>query len=128
MIFKLRNPFEFDPFAVVWRAFRNLFPDKECQVWWEPEIRDTENGETVHGLTDFDTDNGSVMVFVSPQLSVQDAIEILAHELAHVAAGVDHDHDEVWEDAFNRIHDEYSRLVDEVPLLSETITGGDADV
>lgn len=33
-----------------------------------------------------------------------------AHELAHVAVGVEHDHDEVWQEAFDKIFEEYNRI------------------
>ena len=62
-----------------------------------------------NGLTDF-ADDGSVAVFVKPSLEVADAVEVLAHELAHVAVGVEHDHDEVWQEAFDKIFEEYNRI------------------
>lgn len=65
--------------------------------------------EAVYGLTDF-ADDGSVAVFVKPSLEVADAVEVLAHELAHVAVGVEHDHDEVWQEAFDKIFEEYNRI------------------
>lgn len=103
------TPFQNDMFAIVWQAFKNLYPDKDCQVYWEPQIRGEEDGEPVYGLTDFG-DDGTVYVFVKPSLEVADAVEILAHELAHVAVGIEHDHDEVWQEAFDKIFDEYNRI------------------
>ena len=44
-------------------------------------------------------------------IPVEDATEILAHELAHAAVGLDHDHDAEWEKAFDAIFDEYNRIV-----------------
>lgn len=67
------------------------------------------DGKPVYGLTDF-ADDGSVAVFVKPSLEVADAVEILAHELAHVAVGIEHDHDEVWQEAFDKIFEEYNRI------------------
>lgn len=87
----------------------DLYPDKECEIYWEPQIRDEEDGKPVYGLTDF-ADDGSVAVFVKPSLEVADAVEILAHELAHVAVGIEHDHDEVWQEAFDKIFEEYNRI------------------
>ena len=63
------TPFENDIFALIWQAFKNLYPDKECKCFWEPQIREDENGNEVFGLTDFD-DDGSVVVFVRPDLEV----------------------------------------------------------
>lgn len=103
------TPFQNDMFSIVWQAFKNLYPDKDCQVYWEPQIRDEEDGKPVYGLTDFG-DDGTVSVFVKPSLEAADAVEILAHELAHVAVGIEHDHDEVWQEVFDKIFDEYNRI------------------
>lgn len=106
---RLIAPFQNDMFAMVWGAFKKLYPDKDCEIYWEPQIRDEEDGKPVYGLTDF-ADDGSVAVFVKPSLEVANAVEILAHELAHVAVGVEHDHDEVWQEAFDKIFEEYNRI------------------
>lgn len=105
----LKTPFANDPFALVWRAFQNLYPDKPFEAFYDPMIRPQENGEPVYGMTDFG-DDGSVIVFVKPDLTIEQATEIFTHELAHVAVGLDHDHDDVWEEAFDRIFREYHRV------------------
>ena len=89
------TPFENDIFALIWKAFKNLYPDKKCKCFWEPQIREDESGNEV---------------FVRPDLNVSDAGEILAHELAHVAVGVAHEHDEAWENAFEAIFQEYNKI------------------
>ena len=106
---RLIAPFQNDMFAMVWGAFKKLYPDKGCEIYWEPRIRGEEDGKPVYGLTKF-ADDGSVAVFVKPSLEVADAVEVLAHELAHVAVGVEHDHDEVWQEAFDKIFEEYNRI------------------
>lgn len=107
------TPFQNDPFAVIYQAFANLFPGKECVCYWHDEIRPSEDGSTVYGLTDFPDDATAPAVFVSSNLSINNAAEILAHELAHVAVGVEHDHDAVWEKAFDDIYQEYIRIFTE---------------
>ncbi len=109
----MKTPFKNDMFALIWQAFKNLYPGKECECFWEPRIREDENGNNVFGLTDFGED-GSVVVFVRPDLEVAVAGEILAHELAHVAVGVEHDHDTAWEEAFDAIFTEYNKIGDEM--------------
>ena len=107
------SPFKNDTFAIVWEAFKNLYPDKECECFWEPYIRDEEDGTPVYGLTDF-ADDGTITIFVTPTIAVADATEILAHELAHAAVGFEHEHDETWEKAFTDIHNEYNRIGEEM--------------
>lgn len=105
--------FENDPFYLIAKAFKNLYPNKRYTAYWEPNIRDGEGGTEVYGLTDFG-DDGKVTVFVKPSLSVSDAAEIFAHELSHVAVGVEHEHDDEWNEAFSSIFDEYNRIGDEM--------------
>ena len=90
-------------------AFKRLFPDKKYTAYFEPNIRDSEHGEKVCGLTDFG-DDGEITVFIDTELSINNAVEIFAHELAHVAVGVEHDHDEVWEKAFDDLFEEYNKI------------------
>lgn len=54
------------------------------------------------GYTDFN-DDGSIVVSVSSEIPVSAAAEILCHELAHVAVGIEHEHDNAWEEAFEKI-------------------------
>lgn len=80
---------------------------------WTEKLRDDEGG-VVYGITTFPADENEVpLVEISAELTVQDAVEILAHELAHVAAGIDAGHGEAWEKAFHRIHQEYLDRLEE---------------
>ena len=102
--------FDNDPFAMVWQAYRNLYPSRPApSVEWT--TIDDEDQETAGswGYTVF-TDDGEVFVYVSCDLKVMDAVEILAHELAHVAVGAEEDHGEKWEEAFEAIFNEYNRI------------------
>lgn len=109
----LKTPFLNDVFAIVWIAFKNMYPDKDCVCFLETDFCECEDGRKPYGLTDFG-DDGSIAVFVSADLSVRDAAEILAHELAHVAVGCGKGHGAEWEDAFDRIHAEYIRICADV--------------
>lgn len=123
----MKTPFNNDIFAMIWIAFKNLYPDKDCECFWQPDIRDNSDGDECLGLTDFG-DDGKITVFVKTNLKIEDAAEIFAHELAHVAVGIEHDHDEVWERAFDAIFEEYNRIGDElfdVHTPVEVVSGKD---
>lgn len=109
----MESPFVNDPLPVVYRAFKNLFPDKSCTIFYGVKDED-EHGKESHGYTFFPDDGSEpdVTVFSENDTNVQ--AEILAHELAHVAVGQEHEHDEVWEAAFDAIHAEFCRLSDEM--------------
>lgn len=31
----MQTPFENDTFSLVWQAFKNLYPDKDCKCYWD---------------------------------------------------------------------------------------------
>lgn len=101
------------PFEMLDMAFKKLFPKVKYTAYFEPNIRDDEQGEKVCGLTDF-SDDGEITIFIDTDLSINNAVEIFAHELAHAGAGVEHGHDAVWEKAFDDLFDEYNRIGDKM--------------
>lgn len=109
----MANPFKNDPFITVHEAFANLYPRKDYECQWHDDLRSME-GESVLGLTNF-ADGEIPQVYVSTNLSVSDSVEVFAHELAHVAVGIEHEHDDEWEQAFEAIYQEYNRLIGYVP-------------
>ena len=96
------------PFAILDEAFRSLYPDKKYKACIEPSIKDDE-GNRVFGFTQFSKGETPVIA-ISAELSITDATEIFAHELAHVAAGEEAGHGERWDEEFQRIFDEYNRI------------------
>ena len=116
----MNTPFKNDPFAIAWMAFQRLYPDKTCTVEYDAEITD-DNGERVYGLTTF-CDDGSIYVTIDAGQAVCNAVETLAHELAHVAVGADVGHGPEWEKAFDAIYDEYCRIGDELLPDSKAVT------
>lgn len=107
------TPFENDIFSLIWQAFKNLYPGKDCTCFWDPLIENDESGAECFGVTQFG-DDGYIQVCVKPTLPVCDCAEIFAHELAHVAVGDEHGHDSEWEKAFDDIFREYNRIGDEL--------------
>lgn len=104
------SPFKNDPFAMVNSAFNKLYPNKNYSAYWEPDINKDVNGEQVFGCTAYCEKTDEYLVFIDPFIEVKDAVEIFAHELAHVAAGLEKDHGETWECAFNAILNEYDNI------------------
>ena len=109
----MKTPFYNDMFWLVWLAFSNLNPDKKNVICeWVPELEETEGG-TVYGRTCL-CEDGNYLVQVTAQIPVKDAVEILAHELAHVAAGPELKHGPEWKKAFDDIYEEYVRIGEEL--------------
>lgn len=103
--------FKNDPLAMIWEAFKNLYPEKAVEkpieCYWYPGITD-ETGERVKGVTVFSDD--ITTIYIEPQLQFSDAVEVFAHELAHIIAGIDADHGPEWKKHFTALADEYARI------------------
>ena len=52
----MESPFVNDPFAIVYQAFKNLYPDKDCEIMWQPVEMKDEEGKGYVGLTTFADD------------------------------------------------------------------------
>ena len=113
--------FENSPFEMLAEAFKRLYPDVEYKAFIDPYISPAEGNKKAYGLTDFD--DGNITIYIDSELKIVDAIEIFAHELAHAAVGVEHDHDEAWESAFDALFEEYNKIGDE--LFAENKEGED---
>lgn len=108
---ELKTPFRNDPFCMVWMAYNRLY-DKPCEIWWDYHDEDTY--AKAFGFTEFPYDGSTPTVIIFADHPVKVQIETLAHELAHVAVGVGHDHDSLWEEAFAAIQAEFYKIGDEL--------------
>ncbi len=75
--------FSNDPFTILFDVFAMLYPGLDCTVEWCTDMKD-EDGYTVCGATVFPEGGGKPIVSVSGEIAVENAAEVLAHELAHV--------------------------------------------
>lgn len=101
-----------NPLDMVEEAFQNLYPECRYKAYIDLDLKD-DDGKEVFGITVFPSDSSEPTILISADLRLRDSIEILAHELAHVAAGVEAKHSERWEIAFQKIFDEYNRIGNE---------------
>ena len=101
------------PFEILNIAFKRLFPNVKYNAYFEPNMEQYSKGEYAFGLTDF-KDNGEIVILIDINLSINNAVEIFAHELAHAGVGKEHEHDEVWKKAFDDLFNEYMKLGSEM--------------
>lgn len=94
-----------DPMALVIDIFNKTYPSKDCEIIFGAEA---EN-EDEFGWTTFV--DGTPEVCIAAHTPYSDCVEILAHELAHVAAGESAEHGAEWNYAFSRIHKRYTQAV-----------------
>lgn len=80
-----------DPFQAILDAFRRLHPDARCRVVW---VEGLHEGEGVWGRTHFNID--PPLVELDGFCPVAGSVDVLCHELAHVAAGLEAEHGDAW--------------------------------
>lgn len=99
----------FNPFDVVIAAYESLYT-KPCYVEFVSGIRESE--EAAWGCTEF-VEGKNPKVCIDVETPISGAVEILAHELAHVAAGDKHedDHGPQWQECFDAIHARYTEII-----------------
>jgi hypothetical protein len=109
--------FAIDPFQIIADAFAELWPHTQWPiVQWLPPGELHKDDDSPWGCTTIPDDGDEVIVSIDTLIPVHGAIDVLAHELAHVAChyldiiGKDDEHDKNWEECFDKIHEVYERL------------------
>lgn len=100
-----------DPFDIVTEIISENYPFTECDIYIGQSMTD---GKETFGCTLFPEDKSQKpLVEIHYSLSMPDAVEVLVHELAHVIAGEEAEHNEVWEMAFSILHEKFQAKVEE---------------
>lgn len=104
-----------DPFRVVYQAFKELYPDKECEILFDYNVETTDTHERVKGVTIFPDDGSIPQIRIDCEQTIDQISGILAHELAHVALGKptwdrESDHGEDFEKTLDAIFDRFNEL------------------
>ncbi|MGB9660678.1 MAG: ClpX C4-type zinc finger protein [Moorellaceae bacterium] len=101
-----------NPFDIVIQAVKELYPDTQALIQFNPNLRGKEYREC--GRTIFPDDGGIPLIDISTNIPFEAMVEILAHEIAHVVVGPDvepeEEHGKKWEEVFEAIHKKYMEL------------------
>lgn len=95
-----------DPFEALLLVFAEQHPDRSvCVQFGMPDAEPLCLFPGAKGITVFPSPEEDALPVITVDATldrgVQGSIDILAHELAHVAGGEDHEHDEVWQSAYD---------------------------
>lgn len=78
-----------------------------AEIVWVGGLDDGHLGETI-----FPDDGSRPIIQIGVDKIIPQAMDILAHELAHVAAGPEAGHDATWESAYDAIHRKYTEIIE----------------
>jgi len=106
-----------NPFTVVINIFTDMYPDKSCKIEFVQELYKKEKA---YGGTHFPGDGSNPTVSIDVTTPVIGAVEVLAHELSHVAVGEKKGHGEEWEKVFDDIYNEFNKRGEEP---NQSLTG-----
>ena len=93
-----------NPMADIVKAFRKLHPKKSANISFQPTGA-RRKGQTAWGR------GHTPLITVDPGLPYVGCMDILAHELAHVAAGPKAKHGPKWKAIYDAIHEEYRGII-----------------
>lgn len=93
-----------NPFQKVIDAAIKVYPELECIIQFDPRLECPPYGETWWSSEV----NEIPVISISSELTIENSLEILAHELAHVIAGLEADHNDEWKHIFSKIHRQYN--------------------
>lgn len=94
-----------DPFnRLIKIAQKKLSISDKITIQFHPEI--SVNGEPPFGET-IEESACSYVINIAATLPVFAAVEIMAHELAHVIAGIDNEHNDIWDSIFSDLQKEF---------------------
>lgn len=106
----MQTPFYNDPFIVVAEAYKRLFDKPYIAVWSQHTDKDKDS----YGITETGEGDPVPVIVIFAEHTVNEQIETFAHELAHVAVGLDHGHDAVFEAALKKIKRMYDVVYEEL--------------
>lgn len=102
-----KHKFINNPFVEVIEAAEKIYNIKgKYKIAFTTDLDKTEN---CYAVTRF-CENGEIIIVLDINNSYICVVESLIHELAHVAAGYEADHNEKWQLAYNSIVEKYKEL------------------
>ncbi|WP_454021152.1 hypothetical protein [Azospirillum sp. Marseille-Q6669] len=120
----------FDPIGTVIQAFQNLHSDRSVTVSWSSRPR-TKGVDGVTIMERREPDGWidpaqTFVVLVESELPIEAALEVLAHELAHVVVCDNDRHGPDFDAALSAIHAEYIRLHEQRKGADDILDGMEA--
>ncbi|SHJ74892.1 M78 family metallopeptidase domain-containing protein [Tepidibacter formicigenes] len=100
MIKYINNPFE-----DIVKIMNDIDPNINADIQFNPSLKGKDFGEC--GMVTFPADDSTPLIDISTNIPFEAMIEVLAHELAHIIAGEESEHNTEWNKAFQKIQIEW---------------------
>lgn len=119
--------YDLNPFNLILDVVNRIYPALDAKISFVPEeefellmkrwgATDKEVKQSC-GVTMFDDEGKTPIICINASIPCYASIEIIAHEVAHVAVGVKAGHGKKWKAEFNKIFTEYSAAHDKIQEL-----------
>lgn len=97
-----------DPVTELLKIFEKRYPDKNATLVLAGDAEKRGNlGETYFG------DDGKVFIQINIEQTLPQILDIVAHELAHLAAGPEEDHGDKWQGIYDWLFNEWDSHIEE---------------
>lgn len=96
-----------DPFGLLLRLYDESCCPVDVTVEFVAQLQKQEGG---WGRTHFH-DDGTAEIHIDGDCPVAGAVDVLAHELAHIIAGFEAGHGKAWEQAYSELHRRYGEHI-----------------
>lgn len=113
-----------DPIYILVKIFENTHPDKKAQIDFVSDMKKNTNayGETCWA------DDGNVYIQIDIETPMNGLIEVLAHELAHLAVGADAEHNKEWENEFRKLGERLNQAMELIGSRGISMNAAVSDV
>lgn len=101
-----------DPFRLLIKIAKDKYPHLKAKVAFTNEMPKHGMKKEPCGVTLWPEGAGTPEILIHAGIPVSGAVEVLAHEIAHLIAGHDSKHGPKWRKAFNWMHRRYCEEVE----------------
>lgn len=99
-MFKIIN----DPIKCLLDTVNKMYPEVDCEIQYDDSMNMYEDE---FGCTIFPDDGSKPYIVLNPELNIGNLVEIIAHEVAHVIAGKEAEHNDKWQIIFDEIYNAF---------------------
>lgn len=91
------------PFSKIIKIFKRRYPKKKIVIQYVAKLK-TDKGKKALGNCVF-LEDGSYLINLNADVKAIDCLDVLCHELSHVAAGYANSHNKVFKERLNWLYD-----------------------